>query len=312
MAHQPRTPAPLTLAQRRQHAAFLKHLARTGNARQAAAAIGVSDATLHCRRKRHPEFATRWDAALAAADARLNGKGGARPATGKRQARRAAEGEITVSVLKSGRLQVRLARADAVTRADEQRFLLALSATANVKLAAAAAGASAAAFNKRRRANPAFAREMQAALEQGYQRLEAALLESWSPASGDDAEWRDNEPPALPPMTCTQAIQLMAMHRKRVMWRAADLNRFVTTGQARPLASARLSRLYRARLADETEIEIAARALRAAVREEEEAQQAAPPIVLPDLGQVTGWSKADPAKTAANAGRVLGPPRPGG
>jgi hypothetical protein len=85
-----------------------------------------------------------------------------------------------------------------------------------VKLAAAAAGASPAAFNKRRRANPAFAREMRAALEEGWRRLEAALIEGWSPLSGEDAAWRDNDPPAIPPMTPAQALQLLAMHQRGV------------------------------------------------------------------------------------------------
>ena len=44
--------------------------------------------------------------------------------------------------LKSGRLQVRAAQPGKLTRACEQAFLLALSACANVRLAAAAVGAA--------------------------------------------------------------------------------------------------------------------------------------------------------------------------
>ena len=215
---------PLTPEQRHQHAAFLKHLARTGNARQAAIAIGVRDSTLINRRKRHPAFALAWDRTLAAVDARLRDTGGARPAKGAGRAGRAAPGETMIVLRKSGRLQVCRARADAVTRAAEQRFLLALSATANVSLSAAAAGASPAAFRKRQKANRAFAREMQAALAEGYERLEGALLESWMPATGDDAAWRGNDTPALPPMTPAQALQLMAMHRKQVRWRQTEFS----------------------------------------------------------------------------------------
>ncbi len=293
---------PLTPVQRRQHAAFLRHLARTGNARASAAAIGVSDVTLHARRRKHPEFATRWDAMLAAAQARLYAEGGARPAAGKRSARRAAEGETTITVLKSGRLQVRLASANAVTRADEQRFLLALSATANVKLAAAAAGASPAAFNKRRRANPAFAREMRAALEEGWRRLEAALIEGWSPLSGEDSEWRDNDPPAIPPMTPAQALQLLVMHQRGVKWASVAQPQRLLPGETPDLRSARLQRLHRARQAAEVEAVVAAEWQRSLARIE----RAADSIKLPDLAQVKGGSHAHPAKTAAQAGRPHG------
>lgn len=302
MAHLPRTPKPLTAEQRRQHAAFLKHLARTGNARQSAAAIGMNDSTLLARRKRHPEFATRWDATLAAAHARLSGAGGARPAGGSARTRRAAEGEITVSVLKSGRLQVRRARADAVTRADEQRFLLALSATANVTLAAAAAGASPAAFNKRRRANPAFAREMRAALEEGWRRLEGALIEGWSPLSGENAEWRDNDPPAIPPMTPAQALKLLAMHQRGVKWARAAQPARLLPGETPDLRSARLRRLHRARQVAEAEAAVEGEWRRSIARVERVAER----IALPDLAQVKGGSNADPAKTAAQGGKPHG------
>ena len=297
---------PLTPAQRRQHAAFLRELARTGNAQAAARAIGVSDRTLHARRKVHPAFAARWDATLAAAHARLHRAGGARSAAGRGEGGgegdRAAD-QTTVSLCRNGRLQLRRARRDAVTRAGEQRFLLALSATANISLSAAAAGASAAAFNKRRRANPAFAREVRAALAAGYERLEGALFESWLPGSGEDAAWRANEPPALPPMTPAQALQLLHLHHREVHWRESVLSRRLLPGETGDLRSARMGRLYRARLAADAEETLACEAERIATRLE---RLAAPPIVLPELSQVQGWSQADPARPAANVGRPHG------
>ncbi|WP_375393070.1 hypothetical protein [uncultured Sphingomonas sp.] len=298
---------PLTPAQRGQHAAFLRELARTGNAQAAARAIGVSDRTLHARRKVHPAFAQAWDATLAAAHARLHRAGGARSAPGRGEGGgagdRAAADQTTISLCRNGRLQLRRARRDAVTRAGEQRFLLALSATANISLSAAAAGASAAAFNKRRRANPAFAREVRAALAQGYERLESALLESWLPGSGEDAAWRANEPPALPPMTPAQALQLLHLHHREVHWRETVLSRRLLPGETGDLRSARMRRLYGARLAADAEETLAREAARIAARLE---RLAPPPIMLPDLSQVQGWSQADPARTAANAGRPHG------
>lgn len=320
---------PLTPAQRDQHRAFLRHLAQSGNAKAAAAAAGANHGTLIRRRKHHPAFAQDWDAALAAAHARLHAAGGPRPAEAR------GEAGTTVTLRRDGRLQLRRARADAFTRAAEQRFLLALSASANISLSAAAAGVSVAAVNKRKRRNPAFAREMRAALAEGHARLELALLESWSPASGDDATWRDNDPPALPPMTPHQALQLLHLHNRGVRWREATFQRALLPGETGDLRSARLARLYRARLVEQTEDEIASKVLGGAAKRragsgagrETACAPLAPgaagsiddaectpasalpnggPIALPDLAQVKGWSRSDPAKAAANAGEPLG------
>jgi hypothetical protein len=78
---------------------------------------------------------------------------------------------------RNGKLQIRLAHPDKITKAAEQAFLVALSATANVRLSAAAAGASARAFYRRRRQDLAFDRETRTALRIGYDRLEAAAME---------------------------------------------------------------------------------------------------------------------------------------
>jgi hypothetical protein len=63
---------PLTRAQAAQNRAFLKALRRTGNVRLAAREVGAKYGTMQHRRKQHPAFAVRWDAALVFAQARFN------------------------------------------------------------------------------------------------------------------------------------------------------------------------------------------------------------------------------------------------
>ncbi len=61
-----------TPRQHRQNAAFLRALARTGNARAAATALGVHRATYTRHRAKDAAFAARWDAALAFTNAFLS------------------------------------------------------------------------------------------------------------------------------------------------------------------------------------------------------------------------------------------------
>jgi transcriptional regulator of acetoin/glycerol metabolism len=176
--HPKNMPRPLTRAQALQNQAFLAELRRTGNVREAARTLGIHRATLTKRRAKHLAFAAEWDAALALAHARLNGGEGSRTT--------ATEPRVTRTA--SGRLQLRRPQRGRLTRAAEQAFLAALSATANVRLAAAAAGFSHSAFYHRRKTHPGFAREMRLALQLGYDRLELALLSSTLPeAHVDDA-----------------------------------------------------------------------------------------------------------------------------
>jgi hypothetical protein len=207
-----------------------------------------------------------------------------------------------------GKLQMRRAQAAKLTRECEQAFLAALSATANVTLSAAGAGASPRAFYRRKRQNPGFAREMRLALEMGYSRLEAALLESSLPGAYEHDEWRSNDPPAIPPMTANQALQLMYLHQKEARLIAEQWPFKRRRGESREAYSERLALVAeeRGRRARE-EFEIA---------EAERWSRGEPPfglagedvrakLGLPDLAQVTGWSRADPRKVPHHAGRAL-------
>nr|WP_294813093.1 hypothetical protein [uncultured Sphingomonas sp.] len=107
----------------------------------------------------------------------------------------------------------------------EARFLGELAATANVRAAAAAAGFSTTAIYKRRAAWPGFSAAWDAALDQGYARIEALLIAGACDAlSGAVAVAVAGEapPPALvgegPPlapaaMSVDQAMNLLRLHR---------------------------------------------------------------------------------------------------
>jgi len=303
-----RVPRPFTRTQTLENRAFLKELAKSGNLRLAARTVGIAYGTIQHRRQAHPAFAQRIDAALAFAQARLTERGGGkRPSAATAQTCpspnpsaegegrwRTRGGEAVVIALPDGRLQMRAAQPGKLTRECEQAFLAALSATANVRLSAAAAGASVAAFYRRRRKNPAFAREMRLALEMGYERIELALLESFLPGSHEDDAWRHNDPPAIPAMTANQALQLLYLHQKEArLWSEPDyLKR--RRGESGEAYSFRLGAMYRARQQRDREAFEVAEAAR---RERGEPSPfEPPPPALPALDQVTGWSKADPKK----------------
>jgi hypothetical protein len=97
--------------------------------------------------------------------------------------------------------------------AAERRFLEVLAATANVSAAAEAAGFSTTALYRRRMRWPGFAAEWNLALEQGYARIEAMLVERASdslrrePVAGDGA---------APAMSVAEAMNLLRLHRATV------------------------------------------------------------------------------------------------
>jgi len=292
-------PRPFSPLQQRQNRAFLAALSRTGNARLAARDVGLHRATLTRRRASHPAFAADWDAALAIAHATL---AGARHPQGDRPA------EPCLIRQKSGRLQLRAPTARRLTRAAEQAFLAALSATANVRLSAKAAGFTHSAFYQHKRGNPGFAREWRMALEIGYDRLELALLESTAATSTDDAAWRSNDPPPISPMTANQALQLLYLHQKeaRLIDEQQHLKR--RPGEPKEAHAMRLILLYEERQRREREaFDIAETERRARAPTGGEAPIMGPETLprLPALDQVTGWSRADAEKRVADATRAL-------
>ena len=291
-----------TREQTLENRAFVKAIERTGNIRMAARLTGIAYGTMQHRRRIAPSFAQQIAAALAFAQVRLAGQGGAKrpigPSAG-RDPHRTRGGEAVVVALPDGRLQMRAAQPGKLTREGEQAFLTALSATANVRLSAAAAGASVAAFYRRRRQCPAFAREMRLALQTGYERIEGALIESWLPEAHEDDAWRHNDPPPIPAMTANQALQLLYLHQKeaRLIAEPAHLKR--RRGESQEAYSYRLAAMYRLGQQRQREAFQLAEAARQAMGAPTPFEPAAP--TLPALEQVTGWSRATPHAASAAA-----------
>ena len=203
-----------TRAKALENRAFLGALTRTGNARAAAEACGLKWETMYARRRRDPALALEWDAALAVSAA---------TASADRGGDAAAAGGVPPGYhkvrLANGRVQLRRVRAGGLDSDGEQRFLTALSATANVGLSARAAGFSPSSIYQRARIDPGFAREMRLALQIGYERLEFALIRSFTAASHRQDAWRHNDPPEIPPMRPEQALQQLHLHHKAArMW----------------------------------------------------------------------------------------------
>jgi hypothetical protein len=299
-------PRPLTPLQAHENALFLERFALSGNVRLAAREAGVKYGTIQHRRASHAAFAQAWDAAAAAVQARLHLAGGRRgpePAPPPRSARspspgnpgedfRTNGGEPVVVRTRNGKLQVRLAHPGKLTHAAEQAFLYALSATANIRLAAAAAGASARAFYRRRAQDPVFAREMRLALKMGWQRLEAAALAAAEAGSHAHDRWRQCDLAPIPPLRWDQVYQLLCLHDRSVNqgWEAPHRRR--RRGESDSVYSLRLQAMWRV----ETSLEAEAEALRRAARFEETGgwrhEDEIPPPELPPLELVTGWSRA--------------------
>jgi hypothetical protein len=297
---------PLSPAKQRQNQLFLRELAHTGNVDEAARRTGLTKATLYRRRAAHPAFAQGWDAAQAAAQARLSRTGGrsAAPPAADRQASRTAGGEPVVVRAPGGRWQVRRSHPNKLTRASEQAFLTALAATANVALSAAAAGGSAEAFYRRRRQNPGFDREWRRALQRGYEAVEMALIESFTVRSHAHDAWQDNAPPAIPPMTPQQALQLLYLHQKEARLLAEPPHLKQRRGESSEAWAYRRAEMYRLGQARQREAFEIAEAARRAAGEPclVDTRSTAP---LPDLAQVTGWSRADPDKMPHDPARAL-------
>ena len=332
---------PLTRAQALENRAFLKLLRRTGNVRLAARELGLKYGTMQHRRRAHPAFAARWDAALVffagglakkykekgrhgsesrdssvLSASRQAGRGStslpaapaARTAPASLQsAFRTVGGEPVVRRTRNGKLQMQRAQPGKLTREAEQAFLAAVSATCNLSLAAAAVGAAFNAFNRRRRKDPAFAREVRLALQRGYEALELALIEGTLPASHEHDDWRHNDPPAMPPMSCNQALQLLYLHQKAALLVDEPTPMRRRRGESHEACCERLALMAEARAEREREAFKVAEAARMdpSIRLCEPAQDERSPFGLPDLAQVTGWSKADPAKAPHDETRAL-------
>jgi len=192
--------------------AFLAALARSGNQTLAAERAKVSRSWVQLHRSGDPQFRRAMDEAVAAF-ALGNGAGNAPPSgwgflDGAELVVRGTGG--------SGggkRVQIARARLKEWSPRVENRFLATLAATCNVKAACAEVGLTAASAYNRRRRWPGFQRRWDAAVREGYDRLELGLIDSaCNFLSGEglpDAE-------AMTGMTVDHAIHLLHMHQYHV------------------------------------------------------------------------------------------------
>jgi len=127
-----------------------------------------------------------------------------------------------------------------------------------------------------------------------------ALLAGFRPDAHTDDTWRRYEPPAIPPMTAGQALQLLYLHQKetRLLSEPPHLKR--RRGESREAWSFRLAEMYKEGQRRKREAFAVAEAARA--------ERGEPLITdwltvnMPDLAQVTGWSKARSVTAGEGAG----------
>lgn len=229
----------------RENRRFLKALRRTANVTLAAEEVGQTRKTFQKRRARNPDFAAEWDAALAFAQAQLAAGHGATPPAGDTAI--TAGGEYSVRATRGRRLQVRRAPKGLLTVEGERRFLAHLAATANVRLSAEATGIGWSAIYARRARVPDFARAMEAALREGYERLELALLDNALRSLRPDGEALDeweaqlDETDPLTRMTPREALLLLGYRRPEIVEGRRHAG-FPLPRASREEAEARLSR----------------------------------------------------------------------
>lgn len=152
-------------------ARFLDLLADTGNFALACLRLGRAKSGLYKRRARDPLFDATCRGAVARAQAALwRTEGDRRPG---------ADGKSAFVLGRyAGRPQLRRAVPGVLTEAGRERFLYGLALSGNIRFAAASAGIAHSSILYRRRTDPAFGREIEAALDAALAGLEMRLIEA--------------------------------------------------------------------------------------------------------------------------------------
>lgn len=194
-------------------AAFLKGLAETGNQSLAAERARVSRSWVTLHRSTDAEFDGAVREAISASFDRLRLSGSGEPPPNWAY----LDGEeLVVRGTNGVRVQIARARLRQWTPRAEGRFLAALAASCNVKLACAEVGLSVPSAYRHRERWPGFAARWDAAIAVGYDKLDEELVTSalrlLDPEVRDEHDWTDAP---IPPMTVDQAIQLTGLHLRR-------------------------------------------------------------------------------------------------
>ena len=200
--------------------AFLKALSTSGNQTLSAERVKVSRSWVRLHRSIDAAFDTAVRAAIEAAKVALRERASTDAALGRRGTNRPPSGwgfangvELVVSGSRGRRTQVRRAKCGGWTRRTEQKFLIALSESCNVKAAVRSAGMSQSSAYAHRHRWPAFAREWDEAVAIGYAALEAALIEGAN-AFFERAPLELGGP--IRPTSVGEAIQVLTMNRRAV------------------------------------------------------------------------------------------------
>ena len=128
---------------------------------------------------------------------------------------------------KNGKTQIVRTKGKRWSQEAEETFLEELAATCNVSASAEACGFSDTAIYKRRMRDPGFAAAWAQALEQGYAKLEAMLIENATESLRREPIAGDRPPPAV---GFNDGLNLLKLHRasvrggapQRYGWRAAE------------------------------------------------------------------------------------------
>lgn len=118
--------------------------------------------------------------------------------------------ELVTSRPYSSGLQVVKSRRAVFGKARKRRFLDELAMTCNVTQSAAAAGVTPSCVYQARQRDPEFRADWQVALEQGYARIEAMLLERATALTPEPGE----EPNPAEPIDRDLALHLLREHKK--------------------------------------------------------------------------------------------------
>jgi hypothetical protein len=167
-------------------AAFLRALARTGDARAAAKDAGIDHTTAYARRRAHEDFAGLWRGALVAhamvkeaeqaAELEALRNAGGRPSPGSPSASPTSPASGRGELVASGG-QVKRSGQDRWGKRKEAAFFAELAATANVSLAAEAAGVSENAVYQRRLRDGHFRAQWAAVRDTAKASIDMHLLE---------------------------------------------------------------------------------------------------------------------------------------
>ena len=219
-------------------ARFLACLAETGNFALACDRLGRSKSGLYKRRARDPAFAAECVAALAQfrissspgrerAEARR--LSGGQPSTGgmvegahhPHTSLKATWNTLTLSTY-AGRRQLRRAVSGSLTRAGLDTFLKTLAATGNVRFAAHSVGVAPSSIHARRRRDPAFARDMDIAIDTALAALEMRVIEASGvflddyPTPLGEGQRVGAEPTrTIETLTAAEALHLLTLHSRR-------------------------------------------------------------------------------------------------